>query len=282
MRRSGFPLLFIFVVLLVCFFAVALTPRAQSPTTPNGTVVRPLVLYDDFSGPRIDPTKWNDWMASGSMREAVRELSPSYQGEGNKRRLHVFQRAYSETFNDLDASYGWLGLQFSNPTPITEVSFKIAVNSATVSECQSNPSVGSSVWAGFGGRFFSTDGSPDGSNDVNAGVELFRDSTNTGAMLGVRAVIGAPGYYDSRTLGFVSLGQTAKLHAKWDQPNHQFIFQLNGDPVVSMAYSLIDTYPPGISLKVLSVTRGIPNCTTSPLGSAMMDAYFDSVYVNAH
>lgn len=281
MKRINPALLFIFVVLGFSVSA-AWSLRAQLPNKPNATVVQPLVLYDDFNGPRIDPTKWNDWMASGSMREAVRELSPSYQGEGNKRRLHVLQRAYSETFNDLDASYGWLGLRFTNPTTITEVSLKIEVNSATVSECQSNPSVGSSAWAGFVGRFFSTDGSQDGSQDVDAEVELVRDSTDAGAMLGVRAVIGAPGYYDSRTLGFVSLGQTAKLHVKWDQPNHQFIFQLNEDPVVSMAYSLIDTYPPGIPLKALMVTRGIPNCTTTPLGSAMMDAYFDKVYVNAH
>lgn len=83
MRRTSFPLLFISVLLLACFFGVAVVPWAQSPAKPNLATAKPLVLYDNFNGPRIDPAKWNDWMASANMREAVRELSPPYQGQGN-------------------------------------------------------------------------------------------------------------------------------------------------------------------------------------------------------
>jgi hypothetical protein len=283
MRRIGIPMLFISVVLLVCFFAVTLTPRAQSPNNPNLTVVKPLVLYDNFNGPRIDPAKWDDWTSSQRMLEAVRQLSPSYQGEGNNGRLRMFQRAYSETYNDDGASYGWLGLQFTKPAFVTEIQFDMIVNNTTISACQSNPSQGS-TWSGFVGRFFNYGGLQGSDQDVEAGIVLNSDSTDAGAPLSVLAhTSSADGAVSNQqTLGFVPRGRTARLRVKWDQPNHQFVFQLNGDPVVSMAYGLADTNPPNSPIKAFWVGRATPNCTTTPLGSEMIDTYFDNVYVNAN
>jgi hypothetical protein len=279
MKRIWFPLLVISVIL----FAVGVALLAQSPAGPNQTVVPPLVLYDDFNGPRIDPTKWNDWMGSVSMREVVREISPSYQGQGNNGRLRLFQRAYSERFSDTGATYGGLGLQFTNPTVIREVSFDIAVTTATVSGCQGNPSAGSTAWTGFVGRFFNS-GSGNGDDDVMGDIGLFRESTDlAGAPLRVQATLSSgAGYYDSRTLGYVALGQTAKLHLKWDPVNHQFVFQLNRDPVVPIGYGFSDTNPAAVPFKEFYASRGVPNCTTTPLGSAVMDTYFDNVYVNPY
>ena len=88
---------------------------------------------------------------------------------------------------------------------------------------------------------------------------------------------------DSRTLGFVSLGQTVRLRFTWDQPHHQFIAQLNSDPAVLLQYYAVpDGLPPDTQYKAIQVPPGTPNCTTTPLGSAVMDSYFDNVYVNAH
>ena len=280
MRRTGSTGLFICAALFACFSAVVLVSAS-----PNLATVKPLVLYDDFNGPRIDPSKWGDWMASAGMLEAVRELSPPYQGEGNNGRLRLSQRAYSSTGDDNGEDVGWIGLSFAkNPASITEVSFTVVANSAVVKECQSNPSVNSNAWAGFVGRFFNYGGQQNENQDVEAWISLIRDSTDAGAPLRATA------YYtsedgtasDSRVLGFVSPGQSAKLHLKWDQPNHQFLFQLNSNPVVSMMYAIPDTFPPTNTIKAFWQGRGIPHCTTTPAGSALMDVYVDNVYVNAN
>jgi hypothetical protein len=238
------------------------------------------VLYDDFNGRWIDPTKWDDSTGSVRSREAVRELSPPYQGEGNNRRLHIFQRAYSWTGNNDGVEWGGLGLQFTNPASINEVSFDVLVNRAAISGCPANPSTGT-AYANFSGTFFNYLGA-----DVYAGISLIRESNDAQAPLRVQAGYNSADWSisDSQTLGYVSLGQTAKLRVRWDQPNHQFIFQLNRDPEVIMGYGsgILDTIPPSVQTKGLGIARGVPHCAPpSPLGSAMINAYFDNVYVNA-
>jgi hypothetical protein len=266
---------------VLCAFSVAAAwaQSTRSALKANPKVVTPLVLYDNFNGRLINPAKWYDTAQSAQMREAVRDLSPSYQGEGNNRRLRIFQRAYSPADGNQDLTFGWLGLRFTNEAAITEVSFEVTVPAAEISPCQSNSSPGI-VGAQFRGRFFNT-GGPEG--DVEAGITLDRDSTDPRAPLAVYGFYyvesGSPG--DSVLLGFAPLGQTAKLRFKWDKPNHQFILQLNKDAEVSLVYNLADTYTPSVQYKAIQVTPGVPNCTITPPGSAMMDAYFDNVYVNS-
>ena len=272
----------VFAVAIAAFACSSSVAWAQSPAIPSSTTIKPLVLYDDFNGSRIDPNKWNDWMATFGTLESVRELSPPYQGQGNNGRLHMFQRAYSWTGNDDGIEYGWIGLFFAkNPAAINELSFTVAVNGATATDCQSNPSASSSVWVGFVGRFFNYGAGQDDSQDVDTRITLTRVSADVGSPLTVTAGYGSGVASDERTLGFISLGQTAKLRVKWDQANHQFIFQLNNNPVVLVAYGNLAASPPVNPLKAFWEGRGVPHCTTNPTGSIMMDAYFDNVYVNA-
>ena len=265
------------VVIAVCFVSLM---SAQSPGAPNSVTCKPLVLYDDFNGQRIDPAKWDDWTASERMFEVVRELSPQYQGQGNNRRLHMLHRTYSETFDDYDANYGWIGLPTTNPSSIVDISFEVTVNSATASGCQSNP-LGSGAWAGFVGRYFNYGGQQDSSQDAEAQIALHRSSDDTGTPLSVYASVNAADVNTMQFLGLVSLGKTAKLRLKWDQPNHHFTFQLNTNPAVMIGYGVPDTSPPAIPLKAFWVAGGTPHCTTTPIASEAMDAYFDNVYVNA-
>ena len=111
---------------------------------------------------------------------------------------------------------------------------------------------------------------------------MIRDSWYATGPLRVQASYATgDGISQYQVLGSVPAGATIKLRLKWDQPNHQFIFQMNSDPPVTLGYdSLPDTYPASSPLKVLSVTQGIPHCTSTPTGNAMIDAYFDHVYVN--
>jgi hypothetical protein len=266
------------VILVSILLTVLAVAQARSAWAQSHNA---LVLYDDFNGRQIDPAKWEDWMASGGMLEAVRELSPPYQGQGNNRRLNMYQQAYSWPWSDDGANYGWLGLTFTNPASVVEISFDIEVDSAKFSVCQSNPSITSNAWAGFVGRFFNYGGQQNPNQDVGAEISLGLDATNPKGPVRVNADYTSDIASEFQTLGFVSLGKTATVHVKWDQPNNQFIFQLNSNPVVSMVYNLPVVSPPTYPLKALWVARGTPNCTTTPRGSAMMNAYFDNVYVNA-
>lgn len=268
------------LAILTILFGCFVSGLAQS-RKPISTSSGSLVLYDDFNGVRVDPQKWDDSSNLFGVREVVRELSPSYQCRGNNRRLRIFQQAYSWAGNDTGSSYGGVGLKFVNPAAVTEMSASIMVNSVAVSNCQSN-SDSSAVWAGIGGRFFNYGGQQDPNQDVEADINLIRDSWYATGPLRVQASYGTgDGIFQYQVLGSINPGTTVKLRVKWDQPNHQFIFQLNNDPPVPLVYgALPDTYPPYYALKTLSVTQGTPHCTTTPTGSAMMDTYFDNVYVN--
>ena len=46
-------------------------------------------------------------------------------------------------------------------------------------------------------------------------------------------------------------------------------------------YGIPDYSPPAVQVKALWVARGVPHCSAKPIPSAMMDAYFDNVFVNA-
>lgn len=273
MRRIG-----VFLIMCACF-ASALW--AQSPKPNVVFAPAPLILYDDFNGQRIDPAKWSDSSSPYYVREMVRELSPAYQGQGNNRRLRMFDRAYSDTFNDSGGTNGWLALQFAHPTSVNEVSFTLAVNTATVSNCQSNPDVGTVTWAGFVGRFFNYGGYGDPNQDVTADLNLYPASNASGPFYVVASVNSYDGVVqEAQVLGTVSLGQTAKLRLNWDQANSQFVFQWNSNPVVVIGYK-VHAFPAVTAIKELWVGHGVPECASAPLASATIDAYFDNVYVNA-
>jgi hypothetical protein len=280
MRRMAF-----LAVLFVCFISLMmLVPLpAQTSTNANQKITDSLVLYDSFNGPALDPAKWAGWSATEwATLEAVRDLSPAYQGEGNNRRLRMYSQAHSwETF-DSDTNWGWVGLVFKHPESITETYFTMTINSAVLIDCQSNLGNPSNVFAGFVGRFFNYGDGSDAQKDVEAGIQLSKASSIAGAPLKAYGYArSGDGYFDnSQFLGNVSVGQTVKLRVKWDRPSNQFIFQLNGNPEVKIQPTVIEQSPAMNGTKGFWVGRGVPGCSTTPLGSAMMDAYFDNVYVN--
>ena len=118
--------------------------------------------------------------------------------------------------------------------------------------------------------------------DVEAGIQLSKASSNPGAPPTVygyaRSEVGIFSNY--QTLGNIPVGQTVKPRLKWDQPANQFTFQLNGNPEVKIQPTITEHSPALNGTKGFWVGRGVPGCSTVPIGSAMMDAYFDNAYVN--
>lgn len=263
--------------LLACFFFTASSSTLGQVPTSTGSS---LVLYDDFNGPYLDPTKWFDNSYTVGTLESVRELAPPYQGEGNNGRLHMKQRAY---LNPGDAyTAGWMNLFFANAASIKEVAFSVAVNSPTLSQCPTNDT--SFVRAGFTGRFFNygrgSELDPD--MDVNVDLNLHRERGNPTGPLIVGATVsanGPQGFWTGQNIGFAKVGQTVKLRVRWDQPNKQFLFQLNSDPVVAIPYFVSDGSPT-FPVKAIGVIHGVPACPVQQAGGALIDAYFDNVYIS--
>lgn len=281
-----------FVFMLFVFSgSIAWAQQPRSTVKPNLTIVKPLVLYDNFNGPRIDPSKWvGTWGDTSDLLEAVRELTPAFQGQGNNRHLHLFLHSYAPTSSDDGGIGGGFGLAFSQPSSVTETSFTVVVDRATVIGCETNPS-GAVAVAEFRGQFFNTENPPTSRlGDVEVVIGVNRGSGDTGGALDVSAFYqrwdddsgGARTSLDGKELGYIYPGQPASIRVKWDKPNHQFIFQLNKEPEFISKYTVSDAYPPFYGpWGTIELTRVLPNCTSTPRPEAMMDAYFDNVYVNA-
>jgi hypothetical protein len=246
-----------------------------------------LVLYDNFNSTRIDPVKWIGVPASvpGDGDVDRREVSVGLAGKNDSRGLHISQTMYSSTANNTGAGGSGFGLGFANARKLTAVSFALAVNEAQSLGCGANAAF---VVAGFSGDFFNPNPSPDGATgDITVSIAASRFSTDTGTTIEVGGGIAQcdDRKCNSQTtlsfadLGPVALGSANTLAVTWDQPNHQFIFQLNGNAPVASAYTVSDAYPPGLDLKSLFVFGSVPHCTGTPRPYATMDTLFDNVFV---
>jgi hypothetical protein len=247
--------------------------------------VSQLVLYDDFQSGRIDPSKWTGWQFfDPDVREAVRQLV----GEEENRRLRLSYTTYSATTDDSGGSGGGFGLAFPVPSAITETSFTAVVHRAEAVGCTSNPSL-TVTDVELRGNFFNMESSPTSQvGDVVAVIGISRTPTDVGGALTVAGFYsrcddqfcGSQTPLDYRVLGSVQPGAASTLRIKWDQPNHQFIFQLNGGAEVVSRYTVSDTTPAVFPYKAIELARVVPHCTTTPRPFTSIDAFVSNVYVN--
>jgi len=238
-------------------------------------------LYDNFGAGVINPAKW---VAAQNydpdMREALREIAVVR----GRRRLHLYEIAYSATTDNNGTSGGLFGLSFPNPSAVTAISFTAAVNNIAVVACNTNQGAELVTSAEFRGSFFNVDASPTSPNDdVIADISIQLSSQENGPTVvgfvteGNGADYTVLGY---QVLGTVALKSTNTLFLQWDQPNHRFIFQLNNGAQVFEPYNVPDTSPPFNAFKNIDVGRVVPHCTSTPRPYALVDADFGSVYVN--
>ena len=249
-------------------------------------VVGQLLLYDNFTSAKIDPSKWIGWQGfDPDIRDAARQVV----GEEESRRLHLSQTVYSDTGDDSGASGGSFGLGFPDPNAVKEIAFNLVVNNAVAVGCASNPSGQIVTGAEFRGHFFNTEVSPTSSvGEVEVVIGANRNATDTSPALEVLgfyqrcddAFCGARTNLDFHRLGFVQPGTSNRLHLKWEQQNHRFVFQLNSDPPVLSPYTVSDRSAPVFPFKIIDLARVVPHCTTRPRPFASIDAFFSNVYVN--
>jgi hypothetical protein len=252
-----------------------------------GNAEERLVPYDDFNATQIDPDKWFGIECGpeprGASTEAIRQIQDN--------RLRLVYRSYGRTDSDSGMSRNEFLLMFQNSAAVTAIKATVQVTDAAATSCPGNPEATIS-WAMLGGRFFSTAPSTPGSaaNDVVATIRLVRrsDSTDPPDVLRVRcgvfhcanAVCTAGSMLHFQDLGPVKLEEMVRLRVQWDRDNHQFIFQRDDDPEVLVRYTVSDTAPPGIQVKLLDALHFVPNCTATPRPMAFIEALFDDVMVN--
>lgn len=246
-----------------------------------------LVLYDNFNSKQIDPAKWVGAATSLASDANRREVAVQLVGEEN-RHLRISETIYSPNTENTGSSGDGFGIGFASPEKVTAVSFTLAVNKDAVSGCTANPF----GWAGAGyfGRYFRPDANNGLIGDIAASIGVGRLSVDPPGSLSVGASIvrcndNTPSCDDqstlsSQTLGSVQLGSNNTFSVTWDRDNHQFIFQLNNEAPVPLAYAMSDTFPAGLPEKDFFVTGNVPHCTTNPRPSASIDALLDNVYVN--
>jgi len=247
-----------------------------------------LALYDNFNSRQIDPAKWIGERSSPDGSDANRrEVAVQVVGEEN-RRLRISETVYSANTSNVGSGGDGFGLGFASPNNVTSVSFTLTMVKDAPLSCAGNSGFG---WggAGFFGDYFNPTGVYDGAiGDIAASVSVGRSSVEAPTSITASGAIilcndrkcDNQGTLASQVLGSVPLGSTNTFSVTWDRPTHQFIFQMNNDAPVPLAYTVSDAFAPGLPDKSLWVFGDVPHCTNKPRPSATIDALFDNVYVN--
>lgn len=245
---------------------------------------QPLVLYDDFSKPLIDPQKWtaDDW---GFVLENTRVVTKNWA-------LNLAARSYAGIDSDSGSGGSGNAIYFKNPQYIDAIKTTVVFKDYDLIGCTTN-SFPSQVRARISGYFFNTGSRTEGShaNDVFAQVYVYRNSQSQDASKVLKAVFWVGICRDrdcfdttplgSYELGNVILGKNTDLRLEWDPDGNQFIAQLNKNPEVSISYEdLPDVNHPGLASKRLEARTDVAECTSEPRPTAFVDLWFDNVYVN--
>ena len=262
--------------------------------------VEPLKAYDSFEVGPISPDRWNGFSlgenflaASSNLYEGSRLIVVDPLGvAGNLRNLRILNRSYGKTNNNSGTTRGVYGLNFKNPGTVRAIQARLKViTNPLTGGCSLNPD-NAGADAQLGGFFFNAAQPTTGdlTNGVFAGAGVKRKSNSADpanvlqAHASVHKCLDADCLNDvvlgSVSLGTVTVGQWVRLLVQWDQPNHQFIFQRDSQAQQFVPYTVSDTDPPVLPLKLIGVNNDVPNCTGRVRPVASMNALFDDVVVN--
>ncbi len=104
---------------------------ASSVLAGGAVQAQPLVLYDDFGLPFINPNKWLPFQLGSQVRDDARLITAN--------RLWLATISYADQTSDVGITFQGNGLTFANPTPITAIQSTFTVSGAIVTACGTNP-----------------------------------------------------------------------------------------------------------------------------------------------
>ena len=237
-----------------------------------------LVVYDDFSGGRIDETRWagrqlvsND-RGTGSLLEIQREVT-------NAQVLMMQARVVSGRGEEPGRYSVDNAVMFNGSNALHEVAFDAVIRRVDVSSC----TAGADAEAGARGVFPLFN---DGLGDVIAIIAVTRSSRSNAPAgeLDVTASLVHRTEEANTPLGFLSLGtatvgRSVRLRTRWDPARNRVRFQRDADPLASIDYINPVIAGPGRPRKHLAVTASVGDCSSGS-ASASVVAALDNVRVN--
>jgi hypothetical protein len=238
----------------------------------------PYALYEDFSSPTLDQTRWTGG-------ERVREVKGGA--------MYFFQRDWGATTADTGGQFVSWGDDISVPGKVTQLRARLRVNAIELTPCAANPVLAYSR-ARILGTFFNT-GNPLSGNyvgDVLAQVRVgrFSNSADAPGVLRVQGLIVMCTNADCSAstllgsvveLGTTSVGSNVEVQMEWNKAQKKFVFaNLTGAVTGEVPYTLSDGAGPARPLHAIGTRIDAPNCASGPRGMGSIDANFDFVSVN--
>jgi hypothetical protein len=275
-------------VMLVCvILALLVSSPVQSQT-----------LYDDFTGPLLDSTRWFGDRIMGDNISNTLEFGHVIA----KKKLDMFNHSLGSTSDDNSGTTTCSKrLVMQDGEDVTLMEALVQPIALEQSRCTNND-VGA-TWIRIGGAFFNSTaitGTVDSQlNDVHAYIGLRRDanSTDSNNVMNIEAsvfrctnaectstvfVTTDPPVNNPLILGQVTVKKKILLRLVYDPTNHRFLFkQGKKEPEVEMVYVPRENHPPFASnggLKRLEVRHSLANCSPVP-ASGWARAYFDNFYI---
>ena len=264
---------------------------AASATTAVPALAQSLVLYDDFAGSVIDATKWinDDGCNFGGFTLDGRRSMNSGQ-------LRLESRGYGDNVNDAAIfSTARSGLRFDKSASMTAMKATITPRIFSASTCSSNSAQVSQARARLFGFFFNAGTSVPNvggnTNDVYAGIQLYRSSNSADTANSVRVV----GFYgicnDDNCTSSTQLGSTGDILASaiaantpvemsvtWNASTNSFSFQA-GATLKTLTYTVPDTYPASFPAKRIEAYHSLVHCSAARATSNVV-VDIDNVYTN--
>ena len=245
------------------------------------------VIFDPFTGPKIDPSKWHGFEDSGDTGTGNTETSRSIQNGQFQMSLTSYGATSS---NSGQAGFASTRLRLNNPGGLSVLVVQATVTQATAQACAANTSP-SEARVRLLGAFFN-DGSSTGPNDrkgdVLAEMQMLVDSQSGNIFdLTVFRCLDSQ-CASTSVLGSVQfittwvIGQKRMIVLAWDAPNNRFQgfvdFQQPNQEMHNVSYGgLADANPPVFDLKGLAITTVMANCTAGRTMS-QMTTLFDNFY----
>lgn len=227
-------------------------------------------VYDDWSAPTLRSDRWRGFETTGGAQEIQREVSGG--------RLHMRYRIEGRTTSNSGRSGSANILSPANPTAIDQIEADFRVASMVLTGCALNPTASVVIPAQLQLARFN-DGSSTGPGDRTgnriAEILLRRRSDTTDAD-GILRVVGRMGRCTNSAcsttavVSEVELPQTVKVYKKftlrlvWDEPNDQFLFGVDANPDVSLAYGSDNAGPAISPFLTLGMFHAAANCTAEP------------------
>ena len=254
------------------------------PAAIPAVALEPLLLYDHFNAPEIDPGKWIGTESFAAPLNPNTQASRLVKGKA----LNVKLTTYGNTNSNSGRQTGRFGLLVRNPGAITAMEATVTVLKAEVQDCANNTET-SRARTSLSGTFFN-DGSSTGPSDrtgnIGATIQKLLDAKGNRIFFASifrcsdPACNSAPDLVSHVFESTWTLRRADTLRLELDRDGTRFLYTVNPDTpdeqTAALSYTQTDTLPPLLEFKGIRAVNSAANCTDDRK-KVSIDAKFDDV-----